>query len=58
MLNKLLEFIRRYGLISPGDRVICAVSGGTDSVALLVALYLLRENLELLETIGKFMNEE
>ena len=45
MLNKLLEFIRRYGLISPGDRVICAVSGGTDSVALLVALYLLRENL-------------
>lgn len=45
MLNKLLELIRRYGLISPGDRVICAVSGGTDSVALLVALYLLRENL-------------
>ena len=45
MLNKLLEFIRRYGLISSGDRVICAVSGGTDSVALLVALYLLRENL-------------
>ena len=45
MLNKLLEFVRRYGLISPGDRVICAVSGGTDSVALLVALYLLRENL-------------
>ena len=45
MLNKLLDFIRRYDLISPGDRVTCAVSGGADSVALLFALYLLREKL-------------
>ena len=43
MLNKLSEFIRRYALISPGDRVVCAVSGGADSVALLFAMYLLRE---------------
>lgn len=45
MLNKLSEFIRRYSLIAPGDRVVCAVSGGADSVALLFALYLLRERL-------------
>ena len=30
-----------------GDRVICAISGGADSVALLWCLYLLREQLDL-----------
>lgn len=45
MLNKLERFIRQHRLIIPGDRVICAVSGGADSMALLMGLYLLREKL-------------
>ncbi len=45
MLNKLERFLREQKMVQPGDTVVCAVSGGADSVALLFALYLLREKL-------------
>ena len=45
MLNKLGAFIRQEGLIQRGDAVICAVSGGADSMALLWGLYLLKDRL-------------
>lgn len=47
MLNKLLAFIRRYHMIVPGDRVVCAVSGGADSMSLLWALYCLKDDLQI-----------
>ena len=47
MLNKLREFSRQQGLIQPGDSIVCAVSGGADSMALLWALYLLKEEWDL-----------
>lgn len=45
MLNKLRKLMRQYDMVTKGDHVVCAVSGGADSVALLFGLYLLREKL-------------
>ena len=47
MLNKLENFLRRYEMIEAGDHIICAVSGGADSMALLWAMYLLKEKLDI-----------
>lgn len=44
MLNKITAFSRDT-LIKAGDHIICAVSGGADSMALLWSLYLLKEKL-------------
>lgn len=45
MLNKLLRSLRQQNMVKPGDIIICAVSGGADSVALLFAFYLLKDKL-------------
>jgi len=47
MLSKLRSFVKEQHLIARGDSIVCAVSGGADSMALLWALYLLKEEWEL-----------
>ena len=44
-LERIKKTIASHGLVSPGEVILVAVSGGADSVALLLALWLLREEL-------------
>ena len=54
MLNKLLAFIRRYKMLQPGDHVVCALSGGADSVALVYAMKLLTDKLGITVSAAHF----
>lgn len=47
MLNKLRQFLKQYDMVSSGDTVVAAVSGGADSVAMLLGLYLLKGSLNI-----------
>lgn len=47
MKDKLLSYCKKESLFSPGDRVICALSGGSDSMALLHCLHSLEKDLEI-----------
>ena len=47
MLEKVREALRKYPMVAPREKVLVAVSGGADSLALLYALFWLREEFEL-----------
>lgn len=47
MLEKVKDTIKKYDMLQQGDRVLLAVSGGPDSIALLHCLWVLREEYEL-----------
>lgn len=47
LLDSLRRTLLQHGLVAPGGRVLVAVSGGPDSLALLHALHALREELGL-----------
>ena len=44
--TKVIEFIKKHNMISCGDTVLAAVSGGADSVCMLHMLLNLAENLD------------
>ena len=41
MLSKIRETIARFGMLEDGDKVVCGLSGGADSVSLVYALHVL-----------------
>lgn len=47
MQNSVLQTICEYGMLVRGERVVCATSGGADSVAMLRALCILKDRLEI-----------
>ena len=44
-LEKIENYIRQYHMIEKGDRIVIGVSGGADSVCLLMALWSLKEKM-------------
>lgn len=45
MLKRVLETIKENSMLKAGDKVVCALSGGADSMALLCALYEIKDDL-------------
>jgi tRNA(Ile)-lysidine synthase len=54
MLDQAQKTIERYQMLTPGDRVLVAVSGGVDSVVLLYVLRALQEELQLSLAVAHF----
>jgi len=47
MERQTAAYIREHGLLAPGERVVCALSGGCDSVCLLLLMTALKDELGL-----------
>lgn len=47
MIDKVLNYVKKYNMIQSGDKILVALSGGPDSVCLLHILYSLRKTLNI-----------
>ena len=56
--DKILETINKYNMVSKGDKIVVAVSGGPDSMALLNSLINLKDKLEYINDIIKIYLDE
>lgn len=54
MKDKVLRFCREQQLLPPGTHLFCAVSGGADSMAMLICMVFLREALEITVSAAHF----
>ena len=57
MRAKVLAWCREERLFAPGDRVVCALSGGADSVALVWCLKSLEEDLQIQVSAAHFNHQ-
>lgn len=57
MNRKVLDFLRGQEMLSPGDHLVCAVSGGKDSMAMLHLMCSLRETLNISVSAAHFNHQ-
>jgi len=56
LIHQVARTVQRYGMIAPGERVLVAISGGPDSVAMTHVLYEIRQRRATFEMVLAHLN--